>query len=74
MTTKDIFFYSLGAIIVVLFFAVLIALIIKGNNPDAVNIMLGALTGAFGTVVGYWYGSSKGSADKTELLNQNITP
>jgi len=28
------------------------------------------LIGAFSTVVGYFYGSSKSSADKTELLNK----
>jgi hypothetical protein len=32
------------------------------------GIILGALVGAFGTVVGYFYGSSKGSADKNDLL------
>jgi hypothetical protein len=31
-------------------------------------LLIGALIGAFSTAVGYWLGSSKGSADKTREL------
>jgi len=74
---KDIFFYSLGAVIVISFFVVLTALIMQGSNPDAVNIMLGALTSAMGIVVGYFYGSSSSSAKKDETIGtmvQNLPP
>ena len=38
-------------------------------SAETTNLWGGALIGAFGTVVGYFYGSSKGSADKNEMLN-----
>jgi len=76
MKTKDIFFYALGALIVIGFFVTLAFLIIKGTNPDAVNLVIGALLGAFGTVVGYFYGSSKSSQSKDETISNalNKTP
>jgi len=67
---KDIFMYTLGALIVIGFFAVTIYLIYSGSYNDALMLIIGALIGAFSTVVGYFYGSSKSSADKTELLNK----
>ena len=70
MKTKDIFFYALGALIVVGFFIVLVVLMYTSKSPESVNMTLGALLEAFGTVVGYFYGSSKGSADKNDLINK----
>lgn len=68
MKPKDIFFYSLGALVVIGFFSTLIVLIIKGADKDTQNLLIGALIAAFSTVVGYFYGSSKGSQEKDELL------
>jgi drug/metabolite transporter (DMT)-like permease len=68
---KEAYMYFLGAIIVVGFFLLLYFLIyqtIPDNNKDILNIVVGALIGSFTTVVGYFYGSSKGSADKNVLL------
>jgi len=70
MKTKEIYMYALGAIVVIGFFATLIFMIWKGKYESEVNMIVGALIGAFITVTGYFYGSSKGSADKTELLNK----
>lgn len=73
MQTKDIFQYSLGGVIVVGFFLLLIVLANKGipdQNKDLLNLVVGALIGSFATVVGYFYGSSKGSAEKNELLKK----
>ena len=70
MKLRNIFMYILGALIVIGFFATTIYLIASKANNDALMLILGALIGAFSTVVGYFYGSSKGSADKTELLNK----
>lgn len=72
MKSKDIFFYILGTVIVIGFFVVLIVLIKTDKFPDSLNMAIGALLAAFGTVVGYFFGSSKGSADKSELLNGKI--
>lgn len=69
MKIREIYFYTLGALIVVGFFAVLILLMLTNKSQETINLAIGALLGAFGTVVGYFYGSSKGSADKNEMLN-----
>jgi drug/metabolite transporter (DMT)-like permease len=71
--TKEIYMYILGAIVVfsiIAFAACLIFFPIPDQNKDMVNIALGAFIGAFVTVVGYYYGSSKGSADKTQIMKQ----
>jgi len=72
MKAKDIFFYVLGTVIVIGFFVVLIVLIKTDKFPDSLNMAIGALLAAFGTVVGYFFGSSKGSAEKSELLNGKV--
>lgn len=69
MKIREIYFYTLGALIVIGFFAVLILLMLTSKDQQTINLVIGALLGAFGTVVGYFYGSSKGSADKNEMLN-----
>ena len=38
------------------------------ENKDALMMALGAVLAAFGSVVGYFFGSSKGSAEKTDVL------
>jgi hypothetical protein len=38
------------------------------ENKDAIMLSLGALLAAFATVTGYFFGSSKGSADKNDAL------
>ena len=70
---KDIFQYALGAMITVGFFVLLITLVyatIPEKNEGLLNIVVGALIGSFTTIVGYFYGSSKGSSEKNELLNR----
>jgi hypothetical protein len=75
---KDLFMYLLGAMIAVGTFALIILLILVViKNPDSplkdVLIMsIGSIQAAFGLVVGYFYGSSKGSADKSDVINQNL--
>lgn len=70
MKTREIYMYVLGAIVVIGFFAVIVFKLLK--NQD-VQLEVGALIGSFATIVGYFFGSSKGSSDKTELL-ANSTP
>lgn len=70
---KEGYMYLLGAIIVIGFFFLLYLLVyqqIPIENKDILNIVVGALIGSFTTVVGYFYGSSKSSADKTEMLKK----
>ena len=73
MVPKDSFQYILGGLIVIGFFVLIYLLIfspIPGENSDVLNLVVGALIGSFATVVSYFYGSSKGSADKTSMMNK----
>ena len=60
------------AFVVVLGFFVLVALlmykVIPAGNGEAIFILFGAESAAFGAIVNYLFGSSKGSNDKTALL------
>ena len=64
---KEIYMYVLGGLVVTGFFGIVIFKVIQGED---VQLETGALIAAFGTVVGYFYGSSKSSADKTKLLSE----
>jgi hypothetical protein len=71
MKTSEKFMYGLGALIILGFFIVLIGLIfveVPQGNKDALYLALGTLFGSFTSIVGYFYGSSAGSKQKTELL------
>ena len=68
---NTIFKYSLGGLVVIGFFALLIALVytsVPDQNKDLLNLTVGALIGSFATVVGYFFGSSAGSAEKNQML------
>ena len=68
-TWKEIYQYVLGALIVLSFFGVLTLLIFQ---QPADNPVLNAMVGVLGTVTvgvaNYFFGSSKGSSDKTEMI------
>jgi drug/metabolite transporter (DMT)-like permease len=73
MKSKDLFQYILGGLIVAGFFLLLYLLVgseVPEINKDLLNLVVGALIGSFSTVVGYFYGSSKGSAEKNEMLKK----
>ncbi len=63
----------LAGIITVGFFGVL-GFMLKNELPaagrDALLVMLGALGGAWGSVVAYYFGSSSGSASKNTLIDK----
>ena len=68
---KNLMMYILGGLIVFGFFGLLGLLVFNGvptENGELLNISIGSLLAAFATVVGYFYGSSKSSSDKNELL------
>lgn len=74
---KQVFQYALGAMIIIGFFWLLILLVksqVPVENKDLLNLIVGALIGSFATIVGYFYGSSKGSADKNEMLKNGNKP
>lgn len=44
------------------------------GNREAANIVLGVLTGALGLVLNFYFGSSQGSKEKTEILAHAVQP
>ncbi len=61
----------LGCLIVTFFFilvGMLFFIKIPTENIQIVNILIGAIGVSFTTIIAYYFGSSKGSADKNELL------
>jgi ABC-type Na+ efflux pump permease subunit len=85
---KDLFkinkiaMYILAGIIVIGFFVLMYILMfvhIPIENVNTANLAIGALIGSFTNIIGYFFGSSSGSAEKTQLLNKKeeikeITP
>ena len=63
--------YILATVIVIGFFVLLWFLIFNPLPPDSTGVifmLFGALSAAFGAVVQYFFGSSTGSADKSEVI------
>lgn len=69
---RDATLIGLAWLVVIGFFTVMVLLMYKGIAPESssevVYLLIGALTTGFGTVLAYFFGSSKGSADKTATL------
>ena len=71
MKFKDLAMYILAGLVVIGFFTTLYMLLyteIPQENKGSFDLIVGALLGAFSMVVSYFFGSSKGSAEKNELL------
>ena len=68
---KEIFQYTFAALITIVIFSLLALLIFREvpqGNQDVLNIVIGAIIGSYITVVSYFFGSSKGSADKNDII------
>ena len=75
MKIKDIAMYSLGTLLVLGFFGLLGLLIfrpIPTVNNEVLYLAIGALISGFTTVVNYFYGSSAGSAQKSDLISKKF--
>ena len=73
MKVKDIYMYSLGALVVIGFFALIYMVFftaIPTVNKEIGLMVIGALVANFNQIVAYFFGSSKGSADKTEMMKK----
>ena len=73
MKAKTVAKYTLAGLITLAFFGLLYLLLIHGvptENKDILNITVGALISAFTGVVAFFFGSSQGSQDKTEIMNK----
>ena len=69
---REIYMYVLGGLIVAGFFTLLYILVTKAipeENKEVLNISIGTLISSFTAVVGFFFGSSIGSKDKTEMIN-----
>ena len=70
MELKEKFMYAFAALIAFGFFGILIYMIRIGTYETSINLVVGALVGSFTLVVGYFFGSSKGSSDKNKMLEK----
>ena len=69
---KDIYQYVLGAVIILLFGAILfIAMLYEQADNAVLNTLVGAFASCVVMVVTYFFGSSKGSSEKNDLLRNN---
>jgi len=69
--TKDIYQYALGGVIVFGFFCLLgglLVIAVPPSNEKSFDIMIGFLGAGVGAVIGYFFGSSKGSAEKNDII------
>jgi hypothetical protein len=68
---RSIFLPMLAVVYVVGFFAVVFFLLTKDippGNADLINVLFGILVSSFIAVNHYFFGSSKGSSDKTKMM------
>ena len=70
---KQIYQYVLGGLIVAMF-AGIVMMLVKSQLDESVKdpllVLLGVLAGAFKEVIGYFFGSSKGSSDKNDIMQK----
>lgn len=74
--TKELIQYIFAAVLMILLFSIIALLIFKDipyENKDVLNIGLGVVFGWGSMIVSYFFGSSKGSADKNQLINKQET-
>ena len=73
---KDLYMYVLGAIVVLGAFIIVGMMIyheVPAGSKDTINIAIGILLGLAGAVVQYFFGSSKSSSDKNDLLAGKVS-
>ena len=70
---QQIFQYALGGLVTLSLLSTIVILIYAELSPsvhDALLILVGVLASAFTAVVSYFFGSSKGSSDKNDLIGK----
>jgi len=72
---QEIFMYGLGLAVTLGFFATVAILMFVELSPtvkDPLLLLLGVEATAFGAIVNYFYGSSKGSQDKQASIDKRL--
>jgi len=68
---KELYQYALGALVVLSFVAIVVLMIVlQPSSDDVLNTIVGVLGTITVMVVGYFFGSSKGSADKNKMIDK----
>ena len=71
MDKKSIAMYILAGLVTIGFFFTLYLIVFNPpEQNELVYLIVGALIGHFATVINYFFGSSKSSQDKTDLLTK----
>jgi lipopolysaccharide export LptBFGC system permease protein LptF len=73
MKIKDYAMYILGTLITLCFFFILALLVFRPvpeENNNVLYLIIGALIGYMGSIVTYFFGSSAGSAEKSEIISK----
>ena len=74
---REILMFAM-AVILILSFLILLALLVFQEVPVPNSQLLYTMVGVFGTmavtVINYYFGSSKGSSDKTKIIANGNTP
>lgn len=71
------FMYTLAALVVVAFLAIVAVVLfveIPASTEKIAYMLLGTLAAEFGSIMRYFFGSSKGSSDKTALIAGKAGP
>lgn len=74
MTTRSIVPAALSFIVTVGYFGILLSMLrgwIKVEDSQALLLMLGSLSTAWGMVMSFWFGTTRGSEIKTEMIAQS---
>jgi len=73
MKIKDIFQYCFAALIALGFFTLIYIVFrwaLPEENKEIGYLVIGALVMKFGDVVAYFFNSTKGSAEKTDIISK----
>lgn len=71
---KNLFMYIFAYLVILLLFVFVGILLFKPiilDNKEIIYTSFGLLLGWGTSIVGYYFGSSKSSADKTDILNSS---
>lgn len=73
--TKELFMYIFAAVIMAFLFGFLILIAVQAIPPENEKLVYTSAGVAFGwgsAIVFFFFGSSKSSSDKTEMMNDNV--